>query len=188
MHPRLAEVVAHLHETRAALIATATALAPSLLHARPSSDEWSALEILDHVRMIELSITRVVRRAIDAARAAGVGPERSTESVLHSLDRFGVRSSRSKVIAPSFATPRADLALPAVLDELRAAREQFVAALASGDGLDLTAVTAPHPALGVIDLYQWALFVAHHDVRHTKQIGRAVERLAGAASAASPGA
>ena len=184
MHPRLAEVMAHANETRAALEAAVASIPPALLHVRPSSDEWSVIEIVDHVRMIELSVTRVMSRTLDAARAAGIGPERSTESVLHSLDGFGVRSGRNRMVSPSFATPRADVLLATVLDELRSARAAFATTIATGDGLELSTVTAKHPALGLIDIYQWVLFVAHHDVRHTKQIVRAIERLGPATAGA----
>jgi hypothetical protein len=109
-----------------------------------------------------------------------VAAEQSDTSVLDALDGFGVRGSSRKQVSPTFATPRPDVGLPTVLEDMRAAREVLRAAIATGDGLDLTLVKTPHPALGEIDLYQWVLFVAHHDVRHTKQIARVLERLGAA--------
>jgi hypothetical protein len=39
-------------------------------------------------------------------------------------------------------------------------------------------VTATHPRLGVIDVYQWALFIGQHEARHTRQVSEIVRRLA----------
>jgi len=34
----------------------------------------------------------------------------------------------------------------------------------------LSEVVQPHPVLGPINLYQWALFVGSHETRHTGQV------------------
>ena len=177
MHKRFAEVIGHADEARGALHTMIASAPIELLHERPAPDDWSVVEILDHLRLIDLSVAKVVARVLTAARAAGVPAEQSDSSVLHALDGFGVRGSSRKQVSPTFATPRRDVGLPTVLDDMRAAREVLRAAIATGEGLDLTLVRTLHPALGEIDLYQWVLFVAHHDVRHTKQIARVLERL-----------
>jgi hypothetical protein len=38
------------------------------------------------------------------------------------------------------------------------------------DGVALSDVSAPHPALGPLNGYQWFLFLAAHEGRHTAQI------------------
>jgi hypothetical protein len=38
------------------------------------------------------------------------------------------------------------------------------------DGIAIDAVTHPHPVLGVIDAYQWFIFIGSHEARHAEQI------------------
>jgi hypothetical protein len=56
-------------------------------------------------------------------------------------------------------------------------------ALREGDGWALETLSAPHPRLGSLNLYQWVVFVAGHEARHTAQIREIGETLASAASA-----
>jgi hypothetical protein len=53
---------------------------------------------------------------------------------------------------------------------LQQSREKLRAALIGGEGLALSEVKHEHRALGVIDLYQWAIFVGAHEARHTAQV------------------
>jgi len=57
-----------------------------------------------------------------------------------------------------------------VQQQLNESREMLRAAVAEADGLALGSITHPHPVLGEIDLYQWILFVGHHEARHAQQI------------------
>ena len=38
------------------------------------------------------------------------------------------------------------------------------------DGLELSAVTLPHPIFGPLTFYQWIVFLAGHEGRHALQI------------------
>jgi hypothetical protein len=48
----------------------------------------------------------------------------------------------------------------------------------SCDGLALSQVGFPHPALGTLNLYQWLLFSAGHHARHAAQIREIATQLA----------
>jgi hypothetical protein len=73
--------------------------------------------------------------------------------------------------------PNSEARAPGVHDALRRSRADLHAALRDGDGLALGEITATHPALGVINLYQWVLFVGQHEARHTRQVRDIVQRL-----------
>jgi hypothetical protein len=42
--------------------------------------------------------------------------------------------------------------------------------LVAGDGLELGAVTHPHPRFGVFSIYDWMAFLGAHEVRHAEQM------------------
>ena len=50
------------------------------------------------------------------------------------------------------------------------ARRELTAAIAAADGLALGRVSAPHPALGQFNGYDWIAFAGTHVARHAAQI------------------
>ena len=172
MHPRIAELVTYLEQSRAALLASIDGRATDELERRPEPGAWSALDILDHLSLVERSVARLLARSVERARQ--LGPERSTDSVLHSLDALPVRTASRPVQGPPATRPRDGLTLSDTVAALGVTRAQLLEAVAALDGLALEGIRFPHPLLGELDLYQWILFVGQHEERHTKQIRRAL--------------
>jgi hypothetical protein len=177
MHARLTEVVRYLDERRAGLESAASGLPYERWSERPAADAWSVAQVFDHLHLSESSIAKLLAKRIARAKEAGVGPERSEASVLQTLEFFPVVDGPKRQ-APEMVVPRADVRAPEVHDALRRSRADLYAALRQGDGLALGEVTATHPALGVINLYQWVLFVGQHEARHTRQVEEIVRQLA----------
>ena len=176
MHPRLAEIVKYVDDRRTDLESAASGLPYERWSERPAADCWSVAQVFDHLQLSEAGIARLLAKRIARAKEAGVGPERSAASVLHELDFFPVVDGPKRQ-APEIVVPRPEARAPEVHDALRRSRGELHAALREGDGLALGEVTATHPALGVINLYQWVLFVGQHEARHTRQVAEVVRRL-----------
>ncbi|MFN2563471.1 MAG: DinB family protein [Gemmatimonadaceae bacterium] len=176
MHARLAEIVRYTDDRRADLEAAALRLPYERWSERPAPESWSVAQVFDHLHVSESRTAALLAKRIARAKEAGLGPERSEESLLHSLDWFPVVDGPKRQ-APDFTAPRPDARAPEVHDALRASRADLHAALREGDGLALGDVTATHPALGVINVYQWVLFIGQHEARHTRQVADIVQRL-----------
>jgi uncharacterized damage-inducible protein DinB len=176
MHPRLAELVRYADERRAELEAAATPLPYERWADRPTADSWSVAQVFDHLYLSESGTARLLAKRIARAKEAGLGPERSDESMMRSLDWFPLIDGPSRR-APEIVVPRPEARAPEVHDALRQSRADLHAALRSGDGFALGEVTATHPALGVINVYQWVLFIGQHEARHTRQVAEIVRRL-----------
>ena len=56
-------------------------------------------------------------------------------------------------------------------------RRRTRTAIESGDGLALGAIRHTHLRFGELDLYQWILFVAEHEARHTAQVREVARQL-----------
>lgn len=177
MHPRLAEIVRYVDDRRADLESAATRLPYNRWMERPSPESWSVAQVFDHLHLSESGIARLVAKRITRAKEAGLGPETSSDSAMGALDFFPVVDGPRRQ-APDIVVPRADAQAPDVHQALRRSRADLHAALREGDGLALGEVTATHPALGVINLYQWILFVGQHEARHTRQVEQIVRQLA----------
>jgi hypothetical protein len=172
MHPRVAEAIDYIEAKRADLVASFAGASPERLKVRPRPSEWSAAEVIDHLRIVESGIARLLAKRIAQARDAGLRAEDSTGSILGSLDYMGETLDHGKIEAPVAVTPPLEVNVDAAISGLTVTRKALLDALAIGDGLALGDIKHTHPLLGELDLYQWLLFVGRHEARHTRQITR----------------
>ena len=177
MHPRTEEVLTHLDEHRAALEAAFADVPVAQRDQRPAPDQWSVAEILDHLAVVEERATGLLAEQIEAARASGLGPERETSPVVPTLSMKRLLDRTRPIVTPDGARPRTGCSAQASWKLLVEQRERLRDLVMSADGLALGEVAAPHPALGSINLYQWLVFIAGHEARHTAQIREAVTAL-----------
>jgi len=182
MHARLAEIVEYLDACRAALLESVEAVPPEQRDRRPSPDRWSVAEILDHLYMVEAGSAKLLAKRVSRAKEAGVAPERETSSLLTCLDHLEIDTVPRKREAPELVRPRPEARADAALADLTAARAVLMEALRDGDGHDLASVKAMHPVLGEINVYQWAVFVGKHEMRHVAQVRATAAELARPAS------
>jgi hypothetical protein len=145
----------------------------------PANGGWSAGEVLHHLQLIELSVTRVMGRLLEQAARSSTGPDRRTDSVLGTLDSFAVESSPQKVKSPSPFIPQKGLRKEILLDGLAVSRERLLAAVAQAGAFDLGQVSFPHPVLGRLDGYQWLLYLGQHELRHLHQVERSSTEVPG---------
>jgi uncharacterized damage-inducible protein DinB len=171
---RIAELFDYMEDVRARLLETAGTISPALAAIRPTEGTWSVAEIMAHLAKVEGGIAGLIERSVAWARANGIGPVSSDTSILSSLDQYRIADNPTKREAPEIVVPDADKPIEVSIGSLQRSRERLKAAVASGADLDLTQVKRPHPAVGEIDMYQWALFVAQHEERHRAQIERTI--------------
>ena len=177
MHPRIQEVLSVLDDTRSALTSAIAGIAADRHSVRPAGDRWSIAEVVEHLGIVETRIAQMVSEKIDAARKAGLAAETETTPVAPMLDIAGVISRSNPISASEASQPRAGLSTVdglKVLSEQRAALREAVTA---ADGLALGSVEIPHARLGTLNIYQWLLFLAGHEARHTDQIHEVAQSL-----------
>lgn len=170
MHPRLQELVDRLAAERQTVLDAADRVPAALRDRRPAPDRWSVAEVLAHLARVERGVARLAAMLIDEGRAAGLGPETSTASVLGVLDHAGLRDRSHRVEAPDRVAPDGATTAEQARAALSTTRSSLLEALARGDGLALGTLRRAHPVLGELDLYAWLLFVAEHEARHAAQI------------------
>jgi len=161
-----------MDSTRQALMAASAGATAVFASMRPRDGAWSVAENLAHLALVEDGVARLVERSVEWGRSHGVRAEELDSSVMSSLDAFKLAELGSKRAAPEIVMPPRDALMADALQSLGKSRVRLRAALVSADGMDLTRVTRAHPALGELNVYQWAIFVAQHEERHRKQIER----------------
>ena len=177
MHARLAETMDYVEEKRKELLQSFAGVPGDRLSRRPSAGGWSVAEILDHLGIVESGIARLITKRAGRAREAGLGDERSTESVLGSFDPHRAKLDNAAMQAPETVQPRANADIDEALAGLKSSREALRAAAQAASGLSLGEIKHTHPILGELDLYQWLIFVGQHEGRHRKQIERTLNSI-----------
>ena len=183
MHPRVAEVIKYLDDTRSVLREAVELVPPESRDIQSSPDRWSVAQVLHHLGSIEARVGIGVTRWVAGARAGGLGPEVETSSVLRTVDLPAIGDRTTRHTAPEGFIPPTDVDAESAWASLERSRKTLRAGFIAGDGLALSEVIQPHPVLGPINMYQWVLFVGGHEARHTAQ----VREIAAELNAASEG-
>ena len=170
LHPRTAELIAHLAASRSELLAAVDAVAVDRRHVRPDPDRWSVDEILEHVAIVESRITKLYTRSVDTARANGAPREADTSPVVPTIDIARIVARGDRLIASDAVRPGGALSTDDALARLATVRATLIDAVKAADGLAIGHLTYPHPFFGDMNLYQWVVFVGGHELRHAAQI------------------
>ena len=177
MHARLAETMTFVEEKRRELLQSFEGVDGDRLCGRAAPDRWSVAEILEHLRMVESGVARLITKRVGQAKEAGLGEEKSIAPVLPSFDRYSAILEKAVMQSPATVQPRADIDISDALEGLESSREALRAAVVSATGLSLGEIKHTHQILGELDLYQWLIFVGHHEGRHKKQIERTLKSI-----------
>jgi hypothetical protein len=157
----------HLERTGALALAAIDRLSEAQWEFRPAPDAWSVGEVAEHIAIAEATVLARVGAMLSQAPE----PERAAE--VAGKDRFvleRVPVRRHKATAPEVMRPAGRPTTPAqVTAAISAARERTLRFVASTEA-DLRGFFEPHPALQVLDAFQWLLLIASHTERHVRQI------------------
>lgn len=138
------------------------------LNKKPSENEWSIKQVLEHLYLMEGAIAKTIQYQLSSGEDSAVGDKPIELSVNRS----------TKVQAPDFATPSDDFATLDELKEKLSQTHEALSAIAYNTPSDmLRAKSYPHPVFGDMNLSQWIPFTAYHEMRHTEQIKEVKEKL-----------
>ncbi|HLH38892.1 MAG TPA: DinB family protein [Bryobacteraceae bacterium] len=137
---------------------------------KPAPDQWSIVEIFEHIAFVQEIVARRVEEELPNAPPAG---ERNNEEI----DRIAILEvpvRLQKYPAPEFAHPKG-IEPAEALDRFQKSGARIAKLLASAN---LRAGVLDCPPLKALskgkyttaDGYQWLLFALAHTDRHTKQI------------------
>ena len=186
MHPRVQEVLNYLDSQRNELRDAVDLVPTELREKQPAPARWSVAQVLDHLTMIERRVALGVKKWIADARTAGLGKETETASVLNTVPVSLITDRSRRLNAPEEVRPQTDVDAKTAWAALEQARGKLRAAFLMGDGLALGEIVQTHPVLGPINVYQWMLFVAGHEARHTAQVREIAKELNEASKTTGP--
>jgi DinB family protein len=177
MHARLAEAMDYVEEKRRELLESFRGTPEDRLHRRVTDTSWTVAQILEHLRLVEAGVARLIAKRVGQARDAGAKEERSTESVMPSFAVHRESLERAVLQSPESVRPGTNVNHGEALAGLESSRQALRAATESANGLALGDIKHTHPILGELDLYQWLIFLGQHEERHRKQIERTLQSI-----------
>jgi hypothetical protein len=157
---------------RAAILGFCAGLGEEGLRRRPTPGHWNALEVLEHVGLVEQAVVgillqapsepapRLVRGLLPAAIRSL--PPRWRLALV--ANRFG------KAEAPRVTRPRGGHDFERLQHELESTRRATFAAIEGSEVPQLASIRRAHAVLGDMNGLEWLDFVAAHDRRHLAQI------------------
>src|SRR6185369_11646130 len=148
MHPRIKEVVEALDSRRAELARAVNEVPTSAQGRRPSEDRWSVAEVLEHLALVEENIPQRVKALVTEQRT---NPERESTSIAETIDSAFMLDRSKKRVAREAMQPRSGVDAAAAWTRLERARQVTHETLRELDGVALSDVSAPHPALGPLN-------------------------------------
>jgi uncharacterized damage-inducible protein DinB len=160
-------VLQHLAHSRERLLEAVDGLTREQRSFHPGPDRWSVADCLEHLTVIERNLLRSIQSAAQGAPE----PEKQPEALgkdQRILEAVPARSRR--VQGPAEVMPQGRWTnFDECLRQFEAARERSLR-FAAVTQADLRNHFFPHPFLGLLDCYQWLLFLGAHCERHVRQM------------------
>ncbi|MGP4060744.1 DinB family protein [Halobacillus sp. H74] len=130
-------------------------------HLKPGEDQWSILEVLEHLYLMEQLVVYQINQAIKQG-----DDHQASEKPLHrTTDRD------YKVEAPASVRPKGEfMNLDDAKEGLKKTRESTLSLVNNKEQETLKNRAFPHPAFGDLSLEQWIEFIGWHELRHLDQM------------------
>ncbi len=160
-----------MDEVRTSLTDKVGALGDAELNARCNGEGWCPEELIEHLSIVEKSITNVVERLLakseELNRPAGADGKIDPPVKFTSVVR---KTELNKVEAPERIRPQGGVPVAESLEKLEESREYIRGLRSRMAAVDLSEAKFPHPMMGELNLYQWLVFISEHEARHLAQI------------------
>jgi uncharacterized damage-inducible protein DinB len=170
LHARVAEVLDRLTVSHDHLRDVISRIPAERRVQSPGPGRWTVAEVISHLAIVETRVGRLLGLQIEAARARGLGPERETEPVAGRFDTTRILDRTRRIESSEGSRPVSGFTAEAAWTAFAEAHAALRATITAADGLALGEIVAPNPVLGPLNVYEWVLFLAGHEARHTAQI------------------
>jgi DinB family protein len=165
LHPDLQKAITLTDADRQRVLNRVQDITQAQADYKPTPEAWSVGEILHHLILIEVSISKLFNKLI-----------RENQRVIGATDAMRVEDMRYAADgpqqAPEFGIPSRGRPIVDLLTELAATRERTKETLTRYGADDPSELRWQHQRFGVMGLAHWARFIGLHEGHHLKQIER----------------
>jgi uncharacterized small protein (DUF1192 family) len=175
-YQKISEIYEANSKIRGKLIEIVLGLTDEQANALPEGEKWSVANLVEHIAIVENSITRISAKLLGEAQAKGAtagGEAKISEDFRQKL----AWGKDQKFQAPERVHPSGKLTIAeslAKLDENKYALENLRPLFESVECSDFK---FPHPAFGDISAHEWLALIGGHEMRHIRQIENVLSRI-----------
>lgn len=163
-------ILKRLDSVHEKLLRTVTPLDPKQFSQRPTENEWSVGDIVQHLSLVEERVVKDLEKAVERE------PQR-VRFVKRLLPTSIVSSRLLKVKSPKAVAPMAPTEKDDAIEALQTARAKLKAFCDAHDVNRFRTLVFKHPFLGEIDGVATISFISYHERRHYKQIREVLRKL-----------
>ncbi|MFC0188622.1 DinB family protein [Fictibacillus aquaticus] len=155
------KIIQFINEERARLWITAEGLSEEQLNDQSEPEKWSVMQVLQHLYLIEKSITRSIQDHIKKVDVLAT----ENKPIHLTVDRT------TKVEAPDYVIPSREFTtMQTMRDRLEGSRKALLELVSGTDHDEMCKKGFKHPIFGMLNLEQWVEFIGYHEKRHIFQI------------------
>ena len=154
---------------RERLVSTLDGISADEESVRPEGEKWSIRQVVEHVSMVEVGVSRICSTLLDRAKTDGKGSDGSF-SLSESFGASAAKIATAKVEAPERVQPTGEVSISDALARIKAATTAITAMRSELEAFDLSGHTFPHPFFGELTAAEWLVVAGLHERRHTQQI------------------
>jgi hypothetical protein len=165
---RRESVLAALAGSRQRLLAAIEGLEEPRFSERPAPRAWSAAHVIEHLARAEERLARGVQAVATGTLVLRPRWDDPLRRLLYVTGAYRFPRIRAIAALSPAEAPRR----PEALARITATRAAVVEAIERGDGPAMWAGTLRHPVMGPLAMEEMLRFVAYHEERHARQIGR----------------
>jgi hypothetical protein len=174
----IADIYSANKEIRRRFIATMAAISEEEATIVPDGEKWSIRQIAEHLAMVDQGVARICQKLLSESKITG---KMSNGSIAISppFQQLIKKIGDEKVEAPERVQPTGNVSVSESIDRINDNQINFDSMRQELDTYDLNEPKFPHPYFGPISAVEWLVVAGGHELRHTKQIERLLERIRG---------
>lgn len=165
LHPELQKAMVLIDADRQCILDRVQGLTQPQVDYKPTPETWSVGEVLHHLILIEVSISKLFNKLIKENQpVVGASDAMRIEAMTYGAD--GPQQ------APKFGIPAHGRPFGDLLTELAATRERTTQTLAKYTGDHPSELRWIHQRFGDMGMTHWVRFIGLHEGHHLRQIER----------------
>jgi uncharacterized damage-inducible protein DinB len=171
----IADIYSANAKIRERLIETLHAVMRNEVSTVPDGEKWSIQHIVEHVSIVDTGTLRICERLLEKARSTGKFGD-GTFTLSPETDEKFAAIRDIKVEAPERVQPTGNVEISESLGRLAANGNVLNSMRSDLERYDLADHKFPHPFFGELTATEWLVVKVRHEMRHTNQIERLLEK------------
>lgn len=172
----IADIFAANRSIRKRLAGVLATIKPDEATLRPDDQTWSIQEIVEHLTMVEFGTARICTKLLGESKKGGKPSNGRVELSTVFAER-SARVATQRLEAPDRVHPTGNVPISESFERMEANQKLFDDMLPDLERYDLSNQRFPHPYFGEITAAEWLVLLGGHELRHTKQIEKLLEKI-----------